>query len=67
MKIKELLNALSQVKKKYPYFDLNEFTVMIDDKLPLTLNVDIQEFVIKLGTTNPEEESQDEVESASDI
>ena len=67
MKVKEFLNALSQVKQQYPYFDLNEFTVMIDDKLPLTLNVDIQEFVIKLGATNPEEESQDEVESASDI
>ena len=65
MKIKELLKSLSEVKSRYPVFDLNEFNINIDGKEPIGLGVDIQTFTVNITSTV--KEAEEEVEEDADL
>jgi len=61
MKVNDLLSALNQLKAKAPQYDFGNFELMIDDKNPQQIGLDVDSFKINLSTT-PVEQPEEVVE-----
>lgn len=62
MLIHQLINALNEIKQKYPMYDFNNFQLIIDDKDVAKLNLDLEKFAIKLSLVKEEVKASQENE-----
>lgn len=65
MHIHQLLNALQEMKQKFPIYDFNHFTVKVDGKDIAQLSLSVENFAINLSTTVPEPAIEPAIEPAT--
>lgn len=59
MKVNDFIQALREIKQKYPQYDTAFLEVLVDDKMVGSLSLDLQKFAIKLvPAATPKEESE---------